>query len=171
MSAYVGTVGSRRDTVVKQADALQARVSSFQGEGATADALRDKMKRAHEALTTLADDLAEVQDAVSAAADNISDVESAVRTTLTNARLLQCSITDTGKAVFHPSARMEQGYKFIAEAAVNYEVSTTLALAEYADASFYARLDSAAKDENSASSASGKGTHAWSKADQEKFQN
>ena len=74
LSTYAGTVGSRRDTVVKQADALQARMSSFQGEGATAEALRRKMKTAHEALTTLADDLAEVQDAVNAAAGNISDV-------------------------------------------------------------------------------------------------
>ena len=41
LSTYAGTVGARRDTVVKQADALQARMSSFKGEGATADALQE----------------------------------------------------------------------------------------------------------------------------------
>ena len=43
LSGYVGTVGSRRDTVLKQVNALQARMSSFEGEGQTADALRKKM--------------------------------------------------------------------------------------------------------------------------------
>ena len=79
LSGYAGKVGARRDTVVKQADALQRSMISFQGEGQTADALRDKMTVAHKELTTLADDLAEVQDAVTAAVGNISDVESAVQ--------------------------------------------------------------------------------------------
>ena len=103
LSAYIGTVGSRRDTVAKQADALQARMSSFQGEGATAKALRDQMKRAHEALTTLSDDLAEVQDAVNAAAGNISDVEGAVKNALCTASLKGCKISDNGSVSCHVS--------------------------------------------------------------------
>ena len=60
LSTYAGTLGARRDTVVKQADAIQARMTSFKGEGATADALREKMGIAHKELTTLADDLLEI---------------------------------------------------------------------------------------------------------------
>ncbi len=52
-SGYVGTVGARRDTVVQQAASLQARMSSFQGEGKTAEALRKKMGKAHEARQLL----------------------------------------------------------------------------------------------------------------------
>ena len=48
-------------------------------------------------------------------------------------------------------------------------VSQALALAEYADASFVTRLGSAGMP-GSTSSASGKGTHAWSKKEQDAFQ-
>ena len=59
LETYVGKVGSRRDTVVSQTETLQQRMSSFQGQGDTADTLRAAMGTAHTALSTLADDLAE----------------------------------------------------------------------------------------------------------------
>ncbi len=170
LSAYVGTIGSRRDIVVKQATSLQARMSSFQGEGATAKALRDQMKRAHEALTTLADDLAEVQDAVNAAAGNISDVEGAVKNALCTASLKGCKISDNGSVSCHVSYGAG-GTAAILRAIAKVEalVQEVLALAEYADASFVASLGSAGTP-GSTSSASGKGTHAWSKKEQDAFQ-
>ena len=169
-SGYVGTVGARRDTVVQQAASLQARMSSFQGEGKTAEALRKKMGKAHEALTTLADDLAEVQDAVSAAAENVSEVESAVKKATSEAKSRMCSISDSGVVTYENTSYMytEQG-KNDALLAVTLLVSQALALAEYADASFVTRLGSAGMP-GSTSSASGKGTHAWSKKEQDAFQ-
>ena len=170
LSSYAGKVGTRRDTVVKQADALQQSMTSFQGEGETAQTLRDKMTTAHEALTTLADDLAEVQDAVSTAAGNVSEVESAVKKATSEAKSRMCSISDSGVVTYENTSYMytEQG-KNDALLAVTLLVSQALALAEYADASFVTRLGSAGMP-GSTSSASGKGTHAWSKKEQDAFQ-
>ena len=171
LSSYAGKVGTRRDTVVKQADALQQSMTSFQGEGETAQTLRDKMTTAHEALTTLADDLAEVQDAVSTAAGNVSEVESAVKKATSEAKSRMCSISDSGVVTYENTSYMytEQG-KNDALLAVTLLVSQALALAEYADASFVARLGSAGMP-GSTSSASGTKTRMWSKAEQEKFKN
>ena len=171
LSAYVGTIGSRRDTVVKQADALQARKSSFRGEGATAEALRTKMGKAHQSLTTLADDLAEVQDAVSAAAGNVSDVESAVKNALSTASINGCIISDDGSV----SCRIPfgtDGTGAIRARIQNVEllVLEAMALADYTDTVFHASLGSAGT-EKSTSSASGTKTRMWSKAEQEKFRN
>lgn len=171
MSAYIGTVGSRRDTVVKQADALQARVSAFQGEGATAEALRDKMKRAHEALTTLADDLAEVQDAVNAAAGNVSDVESAVKKALSMASIGGCTISDDGSVSSHiPYGTDGTGAIDAVIQNVKLLVLEAMALADYTDTSFHASLGSVGTDK-STSSASGTKTRMWSKEEQDKFRN
>ena len=171
LSTYVGTAGARRDTVVQQADALQARMSAFTGEGATADTLREKMGVAHKELTTLADDLAEIQDAVGAAAGNVSNVESAVKNALSTASLNGCDISDDGTVSCHiPYGTDGTGAIRAAMQKVESLVLDALALADYADASFQARLSSVGT-EGSTSSASGKGTHAWSKAEQERFQN
>ena len=169
-SGYVGTVGARRDTVVQQAASLQARMSSFQGEGKTAEALRKKMGKAHEALTTLADDLAEVQDAVSAAAENVSEVESAVKNAISTASLNGCKISDNGSVSCHIPYGTD-GTAAITNAIAKVEVlvQEALALADYADASFQTRLSSVGTD-GSTSSASGQGTHAWSKKEQDAFQ-
>lgn len=171
LSAYVGTIGGRRDTVVKQADALQARMSSFQGEGESAEALRNKMDKAHKALTTLADDLAEVQDAVNAAAGNVSDVESAVKNAISTASLNGCEISDNGDVSCHiPYGTDGTGAITSTIAKVEVLVQEALALADYADASFQTRLSSVGTCK-STSSASGEGTRAWSKEEQEKFKN
>ena len=171
LSTYAGTVGSRRDTVVKQADALQARMSSFQGEGATAEALRRKMKTAHEALTTLADDLAEVQDAVNAAAGNVSDVESAVKKALSVASINGFTISDDGSVSCHiPYGTDGTGAIDAVIQNVKLLVLEAMALADYTDTSFHASLGSAGTDK-STSSASGAKTRMWSKEEQEKFRN
>ena len=170
LSGYVGTVGARRDTVVQQATSLQARMSSFQGEGESAEALRKKMGKAHEALTTLADDLAEVQDAVSAAAENVSEVESAVKNAISTASLNGCKISDNGSVSCHIPYGTD-GTAAITNAIAKVEVliQEALALADYADASFQTRLSSVGTD-GSTSSASGQGTRAWSKKEQDAFQ-
>ena len=171
LSAYIGTVGSRRDTVLKQANALQARMSSFQGEGATAEALRGKMKTAHEALTTLADDLAEVQDAVNAAAGNVSDVESAVKKALSVASINGFTISDDGSVSCHiPYGTDGTGAIDAVIQNVKLLVLEAMALADYTDTSFHASLGSAGTDK-STSSASGAKTRMWSKEEQEKFRN
>ena len=171
LSTYVGTVGSRRDTVLEQANALQARMSSFQGEGATAEALRRKMKTAHEALTTLADDLAEVQDAVNAAAGNVSDVESAVKKALSMASIGGCTISDDGTVSSHiPYGTDGTGAIDAVIQNVELLVLETMALADYADTTFQASLGSVGTDK-STSSASGKKTRMWSKSEQDKFRN
>ena len=170
LSSYAGKVGTRRDTVVKQADALQQSMTSFQGEGETAQTLRDKMTTAHEALTTLADDLAEVQDAVSTAAGNVSEVESAVKNAISTASLNGCKISDNGNVSCHIPYGTD-GTAAITNAIAKVEVliQEALALADYADASFQTRLSSVGTD-GSTSSASGQGTRAWSKKEQDAFQ-
>ena len=171
LSGYAGKIGARRDAVVKQADALQQSMTSFQGEGKTADALRDKMTVAHKELATLADDLAEVQDAVTAAVGNISDVESAVQEALSCAKRRNCIISDAGSVTFVVTSGADtHNEKVSAENEVIVRVQNALELADYADASFKTRLSSVGA-EGSTSSASGKGARAWSKEEQEKFRN
>ena len=170
LSTYAGTVGSRRDTVLKQANALQARMSSFQGEGQAADALRNKMAHAQKELEILADDLAEVQDAVTAAVGNISDVESAVQEAVSCAKRKSCTISDTGRVTcLMAGGAYTYSERTSAEKSVIIYLQRALELADYADASLRARLSSVGT-EGSISSASGKGAHSWSKAEQEKFQ-
>ena len=170
LSGYVGTVGARRDTVVQQATSLQARMSSFQGEGESAEALRKKMGEAHEALTTLADDLAEVQDAVSVAAENVSEVESAVKNAISTASPNGCKISDDGSvSCYIPYGSDGTGAITNAIAKVEVLVQEALALADYADESFHTRLSSVGT-KGSTSSASGQGTRAWSKKEQDAFQ-
>ena len=170
LSGYAGKVGARRDAVMKQADALQQSMTSFQGEGQTADALREKMTVAHKELTTLADDLAEVQDAVTAAVGNISDVESAVQEALSCAKRKNCTISDSGRVTCLMSGgAYTYNERNSAEKSVIIYLQRALELADYADASLRARLSSVGT-EGSMSSASGKGAHSWSKAEQEKFQ-
>jgi len=146
-------------------------MSSFQGEGATAEALRCKMKTAHEALTTLADDLAEVQDAVNAAAGNVSDVESAVKKALSVASINGFTISDDGSVSCHiPYGTDGTGAIDAVIQNVKLLVLEAMALADYTDTSFHASLGSAGTDK-STSSASGAKTRMWSKEEQEKFRN
>ena len=52
--SYVDTVSSKKQTIDQQIATLQARRTSFQGEGQTADALRNAMSTAHKELSNLA---------------------------------------------------------------------------------------------------------------------
>ncbi len=171
LSGYVGTVGSRRDTVLKQVNALQARMSSFEGEGQTADALREKMTAAQKELEILADDLAEVQDAVVAAERNVSEVESAVKNALSAASLNGCDISDDGSVSCHiPYGTDGTGAIQAAIQKIEVLVLEALTLADYADSTFQAQLASAGT-EKSTSSMPEKGARPWSKEEQEKFRN
>jgi len=165
LSGYVGTVGSRRDTVLKQVNALQARMSSFEGEGQTADALREKMTAAQKELEILADDLAEVQDAVVAAERNVSEVESAVKNALSAASLNGCDIS-----CHIPYGTDGTGAIQAAIQKIEVLVLEALTLADYADSTFQAQLASAGT-EKSTSSMPEKGARPWSKEEQEKFRN
>ena len=171
LSTYVGTVGSRRDTVLKQVNALRQSMSSFQGEGQTADALRKKMTDAQEELEVLADDLAEVQDAVVAAERNVSEVESAVKNALSAASLNGCGISDDGSVSCHiPHGTDGTGAIQAAIEKIEVLVLEALSLADYADSTFQAQLASAGT-EKSTSSMPEKGARPWSKEEQEKFRN
>ena len=169
LSTYAGKVGARRDTVVKQADALQARMSSFKGEGATADALRAKMGVAHKELTTLADDLLEIQEAVKVASGDVSQVESAVKVALQQASSTHCTISAAGIATCHPPANsMSQYTRQSTEASVNRLVGQAVDLANTADTTLNARLKTVGTPGSTAKSTSTQ-THDLSDAEQKKF--
>ena len=169
LSTYAGTVGARRDTVVKQADALQARMSSFKGEGATADALRAKMGIAHKELTTLADDLLEIQEAVKVASGDVSQVESAVKEALKEASSTHCTISAAGIATCSSAGNSMSEYtRKSVEFSVNRLVGQAVDLANTADTTLNARLKTVGTPGSTAKSTS-KQTHDLSDAEQKKF--
>ena len=169
LSTYAGAVGARRDTVVKQADALQARMSSFKGEGATADALRQKMGVAHKELTTLADDLLEIQEAVKVASGDVSQVESAVKEALKEASSTHCTISAAGIATCSSSGNSMSEYtRKSVEFSVNRLVGQAVDLANTADTTLNARLKTVGTPGSTAKSTS-KQTHDLSDAEQKKF--
>ena len=169
LSTYAGTVGARRDTVVKQADALQARMSSFKGEGATADALRAKMGVAHKELTTLADDLLEIQEAVKVAMGDVSQVENAVKVALQQASTTHCTISADGIATCNsPGNSMSQYTRQSIEFSVNRLVGQAVDLANTADTTLNARLKTVGTPGSTAKSTSTQ-THDLSDAEQKKF--
>ena len=169
LSTYAGKVGARRDSVVKQADALQARMSSFKGEGATADALRAKMGVAHKELTTLADDLLEIQEAVKVASGDVSQVESAVKVALQQASSTHCTISADGIATCNsPGNSMSQYTRQSTEASVNRLVGQAVDLANTADTTLNARLKTVGTPGSTAKSTSTQ-THDLSDAEQKKF--
>lgn len=170
LSAYSGTVSSKRDHVLQQAASIQKNISAFQGQGDTADALRTAMGTAHKALSTLADDLAEVCDALDAAVPNVEQVESALKTALEVAKTCQCTISDSGVPVCHYSGDDAETYRNAAVAGVAAQVSNVMALASYADESLKRALAKVGTP-GSTSSASGQGTHKLSKTEQERFKN
>ena len=170
LSTYAGAVGARRDTVVKQADALQARMSSFKGEGATADALRQKMGVAHKELTTLADDLLEIQEAVKVASGDVSQVESAVKEALQEASSTHCTISAAGIATCHSAGvdSMSQYTRQSIEFSVNRLVGQAVELANTADTTLNARLKTVGTPGSTAKSTSTQ-THDLSDEEQKKF--
>ena len=169
LSTYAGTVGARRDTVVKQADALQARMTSFKGEGATADALRAKMGVAHKELTTLADDLLEIQEAVKVAMGDVSQVENAVKVALQQASSTHCTISAAGIATCtSPGNSMSQYTRQSIEFSVNRLVGQAVDLANTADTTLNARLQTVGTPGSTAKSTSTQ-THDLSDAEQKKF--
>lgn len=169
LSTYAGAVGARRDTVVKQADALQARMSSFKGEGATADALRQKMGVAHKELTTLADDLLEIQEAVKVASGDVSQVESAVKEALQQASSTHCTISAAGIATCSSAGNSMSEYtRKSVEFSVNRLVGQAVDLANTADTTLNARLKTVGTPGSTAKSTS-KQTHDLSDAEQKKF--
>lgn len=170
LSAYSGTVSSKRDRVLQQVASIQKNISGFQGQGNTAEALRTAMGTAHTALSTLADDLAEVCDALDAAVPNVEQVESAVKTALEVAQSCQCTISDSGVPVCHYSGTDAETYRNAAVAGVAMQVSNVMALASYADESLNRALAKVGTP-GSTSSASGQGTHKLSKTEQERFKN
>ena len=169
LSTYAGKVGARRDSVVKQADALQARMTSFKGEGATADALRAKMGVAHKELTTLADDLLEIQEAVKVAMGDVSQVESAVKVALQQASSTHCTISAAGIATCNsPGNSMSQYTRQSIEFSVNRLVGQAVDLANTADTTLNARLQTVGTPGSTAKSTSTQ-THDLSDAEQKKF--
>lgn len=171
LSTYAGTVGARRDTVVKQAEALQARMSSFKGEGTTADALRQKMGVAHKELTTLADDLLEIQEAVKVASGDVSQVESAVKLALQQASSTHCTISAAGIATCSSAGNSMSEYtRQSIEFSVNRLVGQAVDLANTADTTLNARLKTVGTPGSTAKSTSTQ-THDLSDAEQKKFKN
>lgn len=170
LSAYSGTVSSKRDHVLQQVASIQKNISGFQGQGDTADALRTAMGTAHTALSTLADDLAEVCDALDAAVPNVEQVMEAVKTAESTASSMQCTIDDNGKPTCHYSGQESNSYRQVAEASVAGKITEAIALANYADESLSRAFGKSGTDERT-SSTSGQGTHKLSKTEQERFKN
>ena len=170
LSAYSGTVSSKRDRVLQQVASIQKNISGFQGQGNTAEALRTAMGTAHTALSTLADDLAEVCDALDAAVPNIEQVMEAVKTAESTASSMQCTINENGKPTCHYSGQDSNSYRQVAEATVAGKITEAIALANYADESLSRAFGKSGTDERT-SSTSGQGTHKLSKTEQERFKN
>ena len=116
-------------------------MSSFKGEGATADALRQKMGVAHKELTTLADDLLEIQEAVKVASGDVSQVESAVKEALQEASSAHCTISAAGIATCSSAGNSMNEYtRKSVEFSVNRLVGQAVDLANTADTTLNARL-------------------------------
>ena len=168
---YAGTVGTRRDTVARQAETLQQRVESFHGEGATADALRRAVGKARWELRNLTDELGELQGALKNAAGGIGQVEEAIKQVEKVAAGYGCVISEEGKVTWRDATSVQvESYRHGAEANIERMVAHALSLAESADRTLNQKLSSIGTAPGKEPTKAGQ-TRDLSKVEQERFKN
>ena len=99
LHGYTAAVDSRKSVIDQQIATLQSRRASFQGEGQTADALRNAIDTAHTALSNLSSDLQDLRDAISQTVGRVIDVEVLIQKAKSAAAECQCAITADGKVI------------------------------------------------------------------------
>lgn len=166
LSSYVDTVSSKKQTIDQQIATLQARRTSFQGEGQTADALRDAMSTAHKELSNLAEELRHVHIAITQATGRVQQVESLVANTLSSASARHCTINDSGTVTCTFGHDFSVRHKL--ESEVQSMVRNAIRAAEQVDNDFRALLTNVGTA-RTAPAYRARGTHALSKAEEAAF--
>ena len=168
---YAGTVGARRDTVVSQTETLQRHMSSFRGEGATADALRRAMGKARWELLNLIDELGQLRGALNSAADGVAKVEHAIQQAEKTAAGYGCAISQDGKVMWKDAASVQvESYRRGAEENLGHMVEHVLSLADSADSDLSEKLRSLGKTIGRETANFGQ-VRDLSKVEQERFKN
>lgn len=166
LSSYVDTVSSKKQTIDQQIATLQARRTSFQGEGQTADALRNAMSTAHKELSNLAEELRHVHIAITQATGRVQQVESLVANTLSSASARHCTISDSGTVTCTFGHDFSVRHKL--ESEVQSMVRNAIRAAEQVDNDFRALLTNVGTA-RTAPAYRARGTHALSKAEEAAF--
>lgn len=166
LSSYVDTVSSKKQTIDQQIATLQARRTSFQGEGQTADALRNAMSTAHKELSNLAEELRHVHIAITQATGRVQQVESLVANTLSSASARHCTISDSGTVTCTFGHDFSVRRKL--ESEVQSMVRNAIRAAEQVDNDFRALLTNVGTA-RTAPAYRARGTHALSKAEEAAF--
>lgn len=174
LSSYAGVLATKRALIETQSATVSQRISSFQGQGAAANSLREQMITAKNKLDDVAEELGQIRSAVTGAASSVGTVEAAVKVTLATAAAMQCSISPIGKSTCHiPPSPYTEAYRRMAETTVDLLVKKAVMLATTADSTFSAALRSAGMPglaKTAASSKSSK-THDLSPTEQARFKN
>lgn len=165
LSRYAATVSSAKQMVDAQIATLQARRTSFQGEGATADALRNAIDTAHKELGNLAQEMQELHSAITKTIEPVRYVRSLVEAAQSSASAKGCIIGDDGSV---SSTRPVQSGVPDKSSEVEPLVRKAFLAAEQADTSFAALIAGTGKSRDSLS-AFPKGGRPWSKVEEENF--
>ena len=166
LSSYVDTVSSKKQTIDQQIATLQARRTSFQGEGQTADALRDAMSTAHKELSNLSEELRHVHIAITQATGRVQQVESLVANTLSSASARHCTISDSGAVTCTFGHDFSVRHKL--ESEIQSMIRNAIRAAEQVDNDFRALLTNVGTA-RTAPAYRARGTHALSKAEEAAF--
>ena len=164
LHGYTAAVDSRKSVIDQQIATLQSRRASFQGEGQTADALRNAIDTAHTALSNLSADLQDLRDAISQTVGRVIDVEVLIQKAKSAAAECQCAITADGKVITNRTSTDPR----TADVDVSALVHDALFEAEKVDESFYGLLTMAGLNASSAKY-SNKGVHDLTAVEQEAF--
>ena len=164
LHGYTAAVDSRKSVIDQQIATLQSRRASFQGEGQTADALRNAIDTAHTALSNLSSDLQDLRDAISQTVGRVIDVEVLIQKAKSAAAECQCAITADGKVITNRTS----SDPLKDDVDVDALVHDALFEAEKVDESFYGLLTMAGLNASSAKY-SNKGVHDLTAVEQEAF--
>ena len=167
LSSYADTVSSKKQTIDQQIATLQARRTSFQGEGQTADALRNAMDIAHNELRDLSQEMQELHGAITKTAGAVERVRSLVNAAQSAASARKCIIGGSGivSCVCPPqSGEPDKSSEVIPL------VRRALQEAEWVDEAFCGLLTMAGLNASSAKY-SNKGVHDLTAVQQEAFKN
>ena len=166
LHGYTAAVDSRKSVIDQQVATLQSRRASFQGEGQTADALRNAIDTAHTALSNLSSDLQDLRDAISQTVGRVIDVELMVQKAKSAAAAHQCAITADGKVITNRTSSDPLKDDVDVDALVRNAISE----AEHVD-DFFVSLLAKAGNENSARSFPATGARPWTEVEKTAFVN
>ena len=160
LSSYADTVSSKKQTIDQQIATLQARRTSFQGEGQTADALRNAMR-------DLSQEMQELYGAITKTAGAVERVRSLVNAAQSAASARKCIIGGSGivSCVCPP----QSGEPDKSSEVIPF-VRRALQEAEWVDEAFCGLLTMAGLNASSAKY-SNKGVHDLTAVQQEAFKN